>query len=331
MACRVVSLALATGLVVALSGCGVFERPQRPAWRGQAEAACFAQKQVRPTDFLTPAPAIDGPGICGLEHPFKVQALLNDSVTLNSKQTLGCPMVASMEAWLQDVVQPTAEARFGMPITKVNSMGSFACRSIDNMRGAKLSEHSFGNAMDIGGFVLANGREINVMRGWKGEDEQVRAFLREVQAGACQIFTTVLAPGSDSFHYNHIHLDLAMHGNTSTGPRRICKPLPSPQLLPPLPRKDNLPDPPQLDEELDVARNGAAPRNGSSPREAMALHQPDGMGQPYQPGNSRVPLSTRRLSSMAPPAPIGPSLAYGGPHATIRDDGAFDPGDGADD
>ena len=59
-------------------------------------------------------------------------------------------------------------------------------------------------------------------------DSQEAAFLHEVHAGACQYFTTVLGPGADVFHYNHIHLDLANHGSTDTGPRRICKPTPAP-------------------------------------------------------------------------------------------------------
>jgi hypothetical protein len=319
MARTVLPFALATGLFVALSGCGVFEKPQRPAWRGQAENACLAQKLVKPSAYLQPASAVDGPGICGLEHPFKAVALADGTVTLNSTQTLGCPMIAGLEAWIQDSVQPSALARFGVPVAKISSMGSLSCRSIDNLRGAKLSEHAFGNAMDVGGFVLADGREINVMRGWKGQDEQVRAFLREVQAGACGIFTTVLAPGSDSFHYNHIHLDLAMHGNTSTGPRRYCKPVPSPQFLPPPQRRDNLPDAPDIEEELDVAQ--------SMGRGALAMHGLDASVPAAPMPMGRVPMSTRRLSAIAPPTNLRPPMALGQNRATIRDDGVYDPGE----
>lgn len=280
-------------MAAALAGCGLFQRPERPAWRGQAEAVCLAEKRVRETAYLRMAPAIDGPGICGLDHPFKVAALVDDTVMVEATQTLGCPMVAGLEQWIKESVQPAAMARFGVAVARIKSMGSYSCRSIDNIRNAKLSEHSFGNAIDVGGFVLADGREINVMRGWRGPDEQVQAFLREVQAGACGIFTTVLAPGSDSFHYNHIHLDLAMHGMTSTGPRRYCKPAPPSELVAPPARRDNLPDPPTIDEELDVSRN----ESGYGGMHSLAL------GAPAPLPGARVPLSPRRLSALAPPPP----------------------------
>ena len=65
-----------------------------------------------------------------------------------------------------DVVQPIALARFGQPVAQIDSMGAYSCRPIDNQRGNRLSEHSFGNAVDIGGFRLADGRTITVVKGW---------------------------------------------------------------------------------------------------------------------------------------------------------------------
>jgi hypothetical protein len=35
------------------------------------------------------------------------------------------------------------------------------------------------------------------------------AFLRDVHAGACRIFGTVLGPEANEAHRNHLHLDLA--------------------------------------------------------------------------------------------------------------------------
>ena len=73
----------------------------------------------------------------------------------------------------------------------------------------------------------------------------------------------MLGPGADVFHYNHIHLDLANHGSTDTGPRRICRPTPAPSLLPPPAAPDGLPPAPEIEEPLDVARLGGfavAPR-----------------------------------------------------------------------
>ena len=90
----------------------------------------------------------------------------------------------------------------------------------------------------------------------------------------------MLGPGADVFHYNHFHLDLAMHGATNTGPRRYCKPSPAPNLLPPPAAPDGLPPAPDIEEPMDVARaKPAAP----TPRFAMApmsLHGPSGAVPP---------------------------------------------------
>ena len=190
---------------------------------------------------------------------------------LNTDQTLGCPMMPALDAWIEKVVQPTAQARFGMAVTGISAMGSYSCRSIDNQRGAKLSEHAFGNALDVGGFRLADGREISIVKEWKNGDPQAKAFLREVHGGACEFFTTVLGPGADVFHYNHIHLDLAMHGNTSTGPRRYCKPAPQNPSAPP--KLDNLPDPPMIEEEQEVASSSRSPSFAVPPL-AVATRRP---------------------------------------------------------
>ncbi|WP_159730049.1 extensin family protein [Methylosinus sp. Ce-a6] len=245
MARRVTPLPLLvlTPLVAAgLSGCGFLAKPQRPAWRAQAENACLAEKRVQPSAYVQFAQEIDGPGICGLTRPLKVTALQGGAVAFNARATLDCSMVAELDQWLNDVVQPSAMARFGQPVAQINSMGSYACRGMNAQAGAPLSEHSFGNALDIGGFVLADGREISIVRDWTHGDQPTRDFLAEVHGGSCRHFTTVLSPGSNAFHYNHIHVDLAMHGRN--GDRRICKPVP--RDVAPAPGQD----PPMTDPQL---------------------------------------------------------------------------------
>ena len=86
---------------------------------------------------------------------------------------------------------------------------------------ARLSEHSYGNALDIMAFVLNDGNVVTVKGGWRGT-EQEQGFLRDVFFEACQRFKTVLGPGSDALHYDHFHLDLAHHD--AQGKRRYCKP-----------------------------------------------------------------------------------------------------------
>jgi hypothetical protein len=84
---------------------------------------------------------------------------------------------------------------------------------------AHISEHAFGNALDIAAFTLADGRRISVKDGWRGLPEE-QGFLRDVQSGACAHFTTVLAPGSNVYHYDHIHVDLMRRASR----RLICQP-----------------------------------------------------------------------------------------------------------
>lgn len=217
-------------LAATLSGCSAPFKPQRPAWRTQAENACIAQKRVQPSEWIALANELEGPGICGLTRPFKVTALQKGAVAFNSTATLSCPMVAELESWVADTVQPAAQARFGQRVVRIDSMGSYACRGMNNQRGAQLSEHSFGNALDIGGFVLEDGRQITLVRDWWRGDDQTRAFLMDVHRGSCEHFSTVLSPGSNAFHYNHIHVDLAQHGRSG---RSICKPAPQETLPPP--------------------------------------------------------------------------------------------------
>ena len=82
-----------------------------------------------------------------------------------------------------------------------------------------MSEHAFGDALDIAGFTLADGHKITVKDGWHGTPEE-QGFLHDVQLYACETFTTVLAPGYNVYHYNHIHVDLMRRASG----RRPCRP-----------------------------------------------------------------------------------------------------------
>jgi hypothetical protein len=293
MARRVWPYALGGLALSTLAGCAWIERAERPAWRAQAENVCFARGLVKASAYVEPLSEISGPGICGMTRPLKVAALADGAVALNKALTIDCPMVAALGTWLDEVVQPIAMSRFGRRVVEVEAFGAYSCRSVDDMAGAPLSEHAFGNAVDVSGFKLADGREIVVERDWKRSDTQESAFLREAHAGACQHFTTVLGPGADVFHYNHIHLDLARHGATNAGARRYCKPAPSPNLLPPPDRPDGLPPAPDIEEPMDVAR---AKPGGPTTRIASAPI--------ILPGAERPPPAPGTLD----PSPIPPIL-----------------------
>ena len=307
MACRVLPYAVLAAFLLLLAGCSNYERARRPAWRTQAENACIAQKLVRVSAYVQLAREIDGPSICGLTRPFKVTALQDGDVSLNSTFTLDCPMIAALNNWVTETLQPIALARFGQKVAQIDAMGTYSCRGINGQPGARFSEHAFGNAIDIGGFRLADGRDISIVRDWTRGDEQTQAFLRDVHAGACGHFTTVLGPGANVFHYNHFHLDLAMHGNTSNGPRRVCKPVPRDTIAPE--RRDGLPEAPAIEDDLDIAQAGAPfpARNATT-----ALHPGPGPG----PTAAIPPVPPRPFAYSPRPEPKS---------GTLREDGAFVP------
>ena len=144
------------------------------------------------------------------------------SVRLGEKPlTMSCPVAAALETWVITVVVPAAYQIYGQPVVELKSFGTYNCRTRNNRAGARLSEHAFANAIDISGFVLADGRTVSVLKDWRG-GEADRTFLRTVHSGACGPFTTVLGPGSDGMHENHLHLDLAHHN--AAGTYRYCKP-----------------------------------------------------------------------------------------------------------
>jgi hypothetical protein len=107
---------------------------------------------------------------------------------------------------------------FGSPVAEIKQISAYSCRGMNGNPYARVSEHAFGNALDIAAFTLADGRTITVKNGWHGLPEE-QGFLRDVQGAACNQFTTVLAPGSNVYHYDHIHVDLMRRSSGS-----ICNP-----------------------------------------------------------------------------------------------------------
>jgi hypothetical protein len=140
-------------------------------------------------------------------------------VAVTPTATLACPIVSALDRWLADSVQPSAMRWFGARVVEIKQISAYSCRGMNGNSRAHISEHAFGNALDIAAFTLADGRRITVKDGWKGMPEE-QGFLRDVQGAACQQFNTVLAPGSNVYHYDHIHVDLMRRASRRT----ICQP-----------------------------------------------------------------------------------------------------------
>ena len=140
-------------------------------------------------------------------------------VALKPAATLACPIVSVLDRWLADAVQPAAMRWFGVRVAEIKQISAYSCRGMNGNSRAHISEHAFGNALDIAAFVLADGRRISVKDGWRGMPEE-QGFLRDVQGAACAQFNTVLAPGSNAAHHDHIHVDLMRRSSR----RAICRP-----------------------------------------------------------------------------------------------------------
>ncbi|MEL7542255.1 MAG: extensin family protein [Pseudomonadota bacterium] len=142
-------------------------------------------------------------------------ALSSGSVKLTPAATVRCPMIPAMDRWMNEVVQPAALRHFGARVTNVKVAASYGCRPRNNKPGGKLSEHGYANALDVSRFTFADGRTAEIKE-WRRGPSETRAFLRAVHKRSCKIFTTVLGPNADKYHWDHFHFDLARHGRRGT-------------------------------------------------------------------------------------------------------------------
>lgn len=156
-------------------------------------------------------------GACIVPAPVSVEGLDGGAVAFTAKALLNCSLAETLAAWMGDTVQPIAMRTLGARVTGLRIAASYACRNRDGLADAKLSEHARGNAIDISAFKVAGIGWIDVENGWSGGGAKA-AFLRAVRSSACGPFTTVLGPGSDSYHSNHFHLDRAKR--RTAGPSR---------------------------------------------------------------------------------------------------------------
>lgn len=163
-----------------------------------------------------PLGALVAPGECGAPDAVQLESVLiagGSKVTIAPPATLRCTMAAEVAQWVRDDVAPAA-AKLGAPLRGIENLGSYECRGRDRVRGATLSEHGRANALDVHAFKLANGVRIVL-----ADPRAPVEFRNAVREAACARFATVLGPGSDSEHAEHIHLDLAPRRNNY----RICQ------------------------------------------------------------------------------------------------------------
>ena len=184
----------------------------------------MASGQVRASPYVQAAGSLEGASACSIRAALKVSGALGGRVRITPTATIGCPMTAGLDRWINNSVQKAAYRQFGQPVVEIRQIASYSCRGRNGSHRGRLSEHAYGNAIDIAAFTLSDGTQITVVKGWWRGNARERAFLQEAFAGACAEFYTVLGPGSDRYHYNHFHLDMLVT-NASNG-RHYCRPQP---------------------------------------------------------------------------------------------------------
>ncbi|MEK1943166.1 MAG: extensin family protein [Pseudomonas sp.] len=141
---------------------------------------------------------------CPLSNVVRVQG---SALAFSSSFIATCPMAVAFAMYERHGLQPAAQAVYGQAVTRIDHLGSFACRNIGNS--SRRSQHASANALDIAGFRLADGRRITVARDWNGKDDDAR-FLRLARDGACKAFSVTLGPDYNAAHHDHFHLDMGM-------------------------------------------------------------------------------------------------------------------------
>ena len=147
---------------------------------------------------------------CGVEDPIRVTSV--GGVALSTPAIMDCTTATALNAWVDNSVRP-AVGRLGGGVAGLQVAAHYACRSRNNQKGAKISEHGKGRAIYISAIVLKNGASLSVLKGWR--DPQHGKVLKVVHKSACAFFGTVLGPGADRHHQDHIHLDTARYRSGS--------------------------------------------------------------------------------------------------------------------
>ena len=212
-------------------------------------------------------PDIHGPGGCGGEDLVRLEAVVlpdKHQVAVKPAAILRCAMASAIADWIRTDMAPVAKS-LGTAITELDNFDSFECRGRNRIVGAELSEHGRANALDVRALKLANGQSISLT------DRTVPRDLREtVLHSVCARFSTVLGPGSDSYHEDHIHLDLMERRNNY----KICQwnvwdPLPQIAPMLPAPRPDDAP-PREVAAKSDATKSDTAKSDSAEPDTAAA-------------------------------------------------------------
>ena len=243
------------------------ETPAAAAESGKAaEQPAPSACRVALTEQIAIAPSIPdihGPGGCGGDDLVRLEAIVlpdKHRVAVTPPATLRCSMASVIADWIRTDVTSLA-AGLGTEPVVLDNFDSYECRGFNRISGAHLSEHGRANALDVRAIKLANGQSIGLT------DRTVSRDLREtVLRQVCARFMTVLGPGSDWYHEDHIHLDLMeRHNNYRICQWNVWDPLPPTAPLLPAERPDQAP-PREVAAKSDGAKPDAAGPDGGDIR-----------------------------------------------------------------
>jgi hypothetical protein len=209
-------------LILALSGAAAAQAlpapAAQPAERGllwflqsaaPAEPSPLSACRLRLTGELASAPsvpAIEGPGGCGADDVVQLEAVVlpdRRRIAVTPPAILRCELAEAIVQWVREDVAPAARL-LKSALKSIDNYASYDCRGRNRVAGANLSEHGKASALDIRSVKLANGDLIGLT------DPRVsREFRTRLRARTCGRFMTVLGPGSDGYHEDHVHVDLA--------------------------------------------------------------------------------------------------------------------------
>lgn len=195
--------------------------PMPPALPKPAEergpSACHVQLTQLGMRF-TPAAQPAAAGACQIDEAVQLQQL--GSIEFLDRPVLACNFALRLGQWLKESAAPIVIAQANSPLDRLATGPGFECRTRNGDASAKVSEHGYGNAVDITSFRLADGRVFEVKDAMAPSSPAYQA-LKGLRGSACGYFTTVLGPGANAAHAEHFHLDLGKHGKSDN--YRICE------------------------------------------------------------------------------------------------------------
>ena len=194
---------------LALAACGGREssevaRPANTAFQNSDARMCLSDLKDSSVKYST-LPNHNFGGGCRTIDTIKLMDFGTPTTNLGA---MTCPLATSFAAWAKHAVMPAGRQILGSEVVRIETFGTYSCRNISGGRSGKLSEHAFGNAVDVSAFVLKDGRRVSVLSGWHGKSDE-REFLRRLHQSACKRFGTVLGPEYNNAHANHFHFDMA--------------------------------------------------------------------------------------------------------------------------